>query len=982
MKVYLFAAAAIVAVLFSCSKTEVQPAGDVSVSTFTARTVSTKITIDSEWRLWWEVDDAVAINDGSATYSFSADAAGSTTTLSREGFEIDAAADYHAVFPYAAVSGFSGSTATITVAGGRTAAAGVYPSAPSVAKTTGAARSFSFLNVCGLVSFVLTESDVASIVLFGGNGEDIAGTVTVSTETGVVGEVVAGEKSILLKPAAGSAFATGRYYVAVLPGSFSGGMSISLYKTDGTRVRRNINAFTLGRSTHVDLENVDEGRTWKTSYTIKNADELQAFLSLADRLPASSVVSLANDIDLGGVVLEPAASFSGTFDGDGHKLTNWTTQRPLFKRLDAGGTISNLEIAASCTLQLNEDSYNAASSTYTQGYLVGKNLGTVSGCINRASLSNTTTAPAKGVTRFLGLVVGENVGTVTGCKNYGNINLTVNSTVNYAHHVVGGICGKMDVNSENDPATAASIASCENHGKLAVTVGTSQGTRVYLGGILGRSQISSPSSETLRGTLSSCDNHGAVSLVANNGITSSATCVGGVAGYLEGSMTGCRNSGKVSYLANQDNSESQNQQRPLVGGVAGGISFGASGCINDAVVEVKGCFTTSNLANAIGGSVQYPCIGGVFGSVGLGTADGSLLLDDCDNNGALSVISLMNSSNEFQVYTGGVTGYLSIPAEGCDNAGEIEQKSHMYISFLGGVAGFTLCALDDCDNSAAISLDLDLTATNSNQSKYLNVGGIVAATSGTFAISDCDNTGASITVRKGFNNESKNYVGGIAGDTGVAAGNAVGFTNCSNSASIIATGGNPRLRVGGIVGQTSGLLDGCSNTGDIDLATNRDYTMIGGLAGYMKFTDNTPGTNDVIVGCTQNGSIAYKATGAQGNAYLGGLVARYDSATSGAGNDRKPRVVNTGITAAISVNGGGSATAGYAFGWLNYVSQVNLGVNSAGSYLTVYSGTSVLGEAVTSSNYNTKPSPALGKTSLSDNSKIYNGGTRYVAAAE
>ena len=269
-----FALAAAVSALAACSKEISEPVHDdtPAVNGFTAEAMATKITIDSEWKLSWEVDDAVAINDGSATYSFSADAAGSTTTLSKEGFEIDAEADYHAVFPYAAVSGFSGSTATITVAGGRTAAAGVYPSAPSVAKTTGAARSFSFQNVCGLVSFVLTESDVASIVLFGGNGEDIAGTVTVSTETGVVGEVVAGEKSILLKPAAGSAFATGRYYVAVLPGSFSGGMSISLYKTDGTRVRRNINAFTLGRSTHVDLENVDAGRTWRSSYTIKNAD--------------------------------------------------------------------------------------------------------------------------------------------------------------------------------------------------------------------------------------------------------------------------------------------------------------------------------------------------------------------------------------------------------------------------------------------------------------------------------------------------------------------------------------------------------------------------------------------------------------------------------------------------------------------------------------------------------------------------------------
>lgn len=967
---YLILAAALSAAACSGVETDV-PSGNIPANAFLAEITATKVDLQADKSLAWAAGDAVAVHDGSSTLEYTAASAGATTTL--EGaVDVDAAKTYYAFYPASGAKSFSGAVVTAEIPYTQTPVKDNFPFNPMVSATDGASKSFFFRNVCGLIGFEIGRSDISNVVISANGGEPLTGTVTVDcSSASPAASVVEGKNSVILQ--ASKAFASGTYWVAVLPGSFASGITCTMFNSEGKQVQKSTsNAFTLGRSHRVELSTID-GASPASVFSISNPAELQAYLMAAAKSESSSA-TLTADLDLSGYTITPADTLKGTFDGAGHVISNWTTTRPLFKVVHTTGTLKDIELASSCHLLLNEESYANASGTYTQGYIVGKNNGTMSGCINRASLESTSTEPAKGVTRFIGLVAGENNGTMTGCKNYGDLVLSVNATAQYAHHVAGGLIGKLDMTE----TTPASVVSCENHGKVQITIGTSQSIRVYAGGILGRSQIKAPGSEADRGTLSDCSNSGEVGVTVPNGIVASVVSAGGIAGYLEGSMTGCRNSGKVSYLANQDNSENELQPRPLVGGIAGGIMYGASNCVNDADVEVYGAFVGGPaLSNSVGGANNLPCVGGVFGSVGNGTADAGSALSACGNTGKVDVTALMKPSNTTMTYTGGVAGYLCVPASGCYNAGSVSMKSHMQTSYLGGVAGFTLCALDDCDNSASIDLDLDLTATSSNQSKYLNVGGIVAATSGTFAISDCDNTGASITVRKGFNNESKNYVGGIAGDTGVAAGNAVGFTNCTNSASIIATGGNPRLRVGGIVGQTSGLLDGCSNTGDIDLATNRDYTMIGGLAGYMKFTDNTPGTNDVIVGCTQNGSIAYKATGAQGNAYLGGLVARYDSATSGAGNDRKPRVVNTGITAAISVNGGGSATAGYAFGWLNYVSQVNLGVNSAGSYLTVYSGTSVLGEAVTSSNYNTKPSPALGKTSLSDMSKIYNGGSRY-----
>ena len=655
MKAYRFAAAAIVAVLFSCSKTEVQPSDDASVNTFTASTVPTKITIDSDWRLSWEEDDAVSVNDGVGTYSFTADAAGSTTTLSKDGFVIDAGANYYAVFPEAAVSGYAGSSATIEVAGGRAATAGEYPSAPSVAKTTGAAHSFSFLNVCGLVSFVLTESDVAGIVLFGGNGEDLAGTVTVNTETGVVGGVVAGEKSILLRPSAGSTFPTGRYYVAVLPQSFSGGMSITLYKADGTRVRRNINAFTLGRSTHVDLENVDEGRTWKTSYTIKNADELQAFLSLADRLPASSVVSLANDIDLSGVVLEPAASFSGTFDGDGHKLTNWDSSAPLFRELPTGAWVRGLSIDSSCTLSLS------ASSPSALAFIAGVNNGSISECSSAGTV--TISIPESSSLAFsIAPIAGESSGSLSQCSNTGSIFVSGGGSMPAPLYCIGGIAGRSTAESFSSAGASWALGN-SNYGDISVN--TSH--KIYAGGVLGLSS----------GSIERSKSRGDIRVDA----CGPGSCIGGLVGRHESParIGNANNVGIESDLVNINVSGASSSVS--VGGCVGSVESDAAGLTYPAcALGISGIGLYVGKINAAGATA-----GLIAGSVSFTGGDGRY-----------GIMLGSSGSERPRIYENSRVNGVAAGKVGMDSDedyyfGSISPASHWFCSFGSTVSETRLC---------------------------------------------------------------------------------------------------------------------------------------------------------------------------------------------------------------------------------------------------------------------------------------------------
>ena len=191
------------------------------------------------------------------------------------------------------------------------------------------------------------------------------------------------------------------------------------------------------------------------------------------------------DIDMQGQVFTTAiisaGAFTGTFDGNGHKITNFTINGGsnscigLFGYIDSGGSVKNL----------NLENCSVSGSNYVGG-LVGYNYG--------GSISNCySTNPASGYAAVGGLVgYNDSSGSISNCDSTGAVS---------GQYDVGGLVGW----------NVGTISNCYSTG----TVSGSSGSN-YVGGLVGENT----------GTISNCYSTGAV--------TGSGSGIGGLAGFNTG----------------------------------------------------------------------------------------------------------------------------------------------------------------------------------------------------------------------------------------------------------------------------------------------------------------------------------------------------------------------------------------------------------------------------------------------------------------
>ena len=220
--------------------------------------------------------------------------------------------------------------------------------------------------------------------------------------------------------------------------------------------------------------------TDKSPYEISTATQLENFRDLVNREggnPAAHA-KLMNDIDLkdvcgkdageseeevswGPIGTSSSNSYSGTFDGNGHKIENLyinTTDsgaenQGLFGFVGTGGTVQNLTVSG-----------NVSGDEDVGGVVGYNNGGTVTGCI--FSGSGSVSGPGNRV----GGVVGRNFGgTVENCYNTGSVNGSADSSN------VGGVVGR------NFRGT---VENCYNTGSVS-----GPGNRV--GGVVGYNNGSS-----------------------------------------------------------------------------------------------------------------------------------------------------------------------------------------------------------------------------------------------------------------------------------------------------------------------------------------------------------------------------------------------------------------------------------------------------------------------------------------------------------
>ena len=177
------------------------------------------------------------------------------------------------------------------------------------------------------------------------------------------------------------------------------------------------------------------------SYCISTAADLQAFSALcrSDTWSTGRTVYLTADLSLAGITWEPVPSFSGVFEGGGHRISDLSIRSAaspagLFARIGRGGEVHSLNVSGECTPAGNAD--------YIGG-IVGQNNGLIADCT------------------FTGTVTGSSmVGGIAGVNHsYGCIELCSSSGSVTGGSMTGGIAG----------ANYGSIFSCRNESYVNIT---------------------------------------------------------------------------------------------------------------------------------------------------------------------------------------------------------------------------------------------------------------------------------------------------------------------------------------------------------------------------------------------------------------------------------------------------------------------------------------------------------------------------------
>ena len=350
--------------------------------------------------------------------------------------------------------------------------------------------------------------------------------------------------------------------------------------------------------------------------------------------------------------------FNGTFDGQGHTITNLkisgVNYAGLFGYLGSESSVKNLGIIGS----------SISGSSYAGGIAGHNNGGTISNCYNTGDIISTGNA---------GGIAGNNSGTISNCYNTRDVKATFSSSYDiYA----GGIAGQN---------YSGSISNCYNTGNVEATSSSSH-TSVYTGGIAGYNYNGS--------TISNCYSTG---ITYVNSETSSVYA-GGIAGNNNGTISNCYNTGKVTAYDSSD---------AYAGGIAGEGYGTISNCYNTGTVEA-----TSNDYNAdAGGIVGKNNYGTITNCYNTGTVDATSSSSDsyiyaggiAGQNYSGSISNCYNTGNVtayisdfFDLCAGGIVGknnYGTIT--NCYNTGNVTVYDSSD-AYAGGIAGEGYGTISNC----------------------------------------------------------------------------------------------------------------------------------------------------------------------------------------------------------------------------------------------------------------------------------------------
>ena len=259
--------------------------------------------------------------------------------------------------------------------------------------------------------------------------------------------------------------------------------------------------------------------------------------------------------------------FKATYDGGGHKITNWTFDYSKQSDPRYAGLFGNVSVLKNLTLD-ETCTFKLRSWSGTLAYQVDR----IENCFSYATVTAQTTSGDNANASIGGLV--KLATNMVDCANYGTITVDGGGTV-------GGLA-----------ATCYNAVNCRNYGTV-----TASGTKV--GGICAELSAFGNSADEEHGVISGCANYGTVNAREQ---------AGGLVGELRGIMEDCYNLGTVKV------------SKTTVGGLVG-IAYNI-----DSYTDKVGVFNSYHA-----GSVQYgaeeaePVAGHLIGSL-VGRGDNEKVL--------------------------------------------------------------------------------------------------------------------------------------------------------------------------------------------------------------------------------------------------------------------------------------------------------------------------------------------------------------------
>ncbi len=246
----------------------------------------TRTVLESDGSVWWTPGDAISLFYGSGTNGGSKFTSNATEiskvtnftgviTAITGGGEIPVDATYFwGVYPYSEDVSCDGSSVTLTVPSQQTAVPGTFATDlfPSIGRSQG--LIMGFYNVCGGWWFTVNKEGVRKATLKSKNGEAVTGKVKVGFDaSGVpeVREVIDGSDEVVLECPSGEYFEVGKkYYIVLLPDTFSEGFTITLETFTEEGVYNRTKATTITRSKFSGFEKIDDYLT--TPFTKKTGE--------------------------------------------------------------------------------------------------------------------------------------------------------------------------------------------------------------------------------------------------------------------------------------------------------------------------------------------------------------------------------------------------------------------------------------------------------------------------------------------------------------------------------------------------------------------------------------------------------------------------------------------------------------------------------------------------------------------------------------